>query len=241
MGLFDIQRRYIAFDIETAKNLPPYLRGDLLSYRPLGITCAATWCSDQHSPDVFYSKREDGTPAPQMTREDLSTFIDHLTSKTQSGYTIVTHNGCGFDFDVLAEESGRLRDCQSLALAHVDMLFHFFCVKGFLISLDAAAKALGKSKSAQVDGALAPQLWQDGEHDAVLRYVAEDCRLTEEIAQAGEESKKIGWITRQGKLANCDLPGGWLTVEQASRLPLPDTSWMDRPLPRSRFTAWLGR
>ncbi len=174
-----------------------------------------------------------------MTREDLSAFVDHLNNKTQSGYTIVTHNGCGFDFDVLAEESGRWRECRNLALAHIDMLFHVFCVKGFPISLSAAAQAIGKSKLAHVDGSIAPQLWKNGKHDIVLRYVAEDCRLTLDIAQTGEQSGKVSWVTRQGKLSSCDLPGGWLTVEQASRLPLPDTSWMDRPMPRSKFTSWL--
>jgi hypothetical protein len=36
------------------------------------------------------------------------------------------------------------------------------------------------------------------------------------------------------------LPDGWLTVREALELPLPNTSWMDEPWPRERFTGWLG-
>jgi hypothetical protein len=36
-----------------------------------------------------------------------------------------------------------------------------------------------------------------------------------------------------------DLPKGWLTVRDALRLPKPDTSWMDSPIPRQQYTRWL--
>jgi hypothetical protein len=29
-------------------------------------------------------------------------------------------------------------------------------------------------------------------------------------------------------------------VEAARSLPLPDTSWMDEPWSRAKFTAWMG-
>ena len=35
------------------------------------------------------------------------------------------------------------------------------------------------------------------------------------------------------------LPDGWLTVDQAEKLPEPDTSWMADPWPRSKFTDWM--
>ena len=37
-----------------------------------------------------------------------------------------------------------------------------------------------------------------------------------------------------------DLPAGWLTVQEASELVEPDTSWMTNPPSREEFTAWLG-
>jgi len=232
-----MSRKYVAFDIETAKILPENF-GDLHDHRPLGITCMATWCSDEPSATTFHSKNEDGSPALQMTKEDVSAFVEHLKTKLQEGYTIITHNGLGFDFVIVAEESGLTDDCRDLAMTHVDMMFHFFCGKGFGIGLNAAAKAIGVSKPADVDGSVAPKLWQEGECQTVLDYVAQDCRLTLDVAEASEKAKKISWITGRGATSQYELPGGWLTVEEASKLPLPDTSWMDKPWPRSKFTEW---
>ena len=232
-------RKYLAFDIETAKILPEDF-GDLHDHRPLGITCTAIWCSDESAAVTFYSKKGDGAPAPQMTTQDLSAFVELLKLKSNSGYTIITHNGLGFDFDILAEESGQTDDCRDLALGHVDMMFHFFCGKGFPIGLNAAANAIGISKPANVDGSIAPQLWKDGVYQTVLDYVAQDCRLTLDVANTSENSKRISWITGRGTKSYFELPVGWLTVKEASKLPPPDTSWMDNPWPRSKFTGWLG-
>jgi len=232
-------RKYVAFDLETAKILPENF-GDLHDHRPLGISCTATWCSDESVAETFHSTNADGSPAPQMTAQDLTAFIEHLKIKSQAGYTIITHNGLGFDFDILGEESGQTEDCRALARTHVDMMFHFFCGKGFPIKLNAAAKAIGMSKPANVDGSVAPQLWKDGEAQTVLDYVAQDCRLTLDVGKTSEAAKRIRWITGRGTTSSLELPDGWLTVEEASTLPLPDTSWMDNPWPRSKFTGWLG-
>ncbi|MCP5004066.1 MAG: hypothetical protein GY941_09010 [Planctomycetes bacterium] len=230
---------YLAFDLETAKILPENA-GDLHEHRPLGITCAATWCSDNSTAETFYSKNTGSAPAPQMTPSDLTAFVEHLKAKSNSGYTIITHNGLGFDFDILAEESGQTEDCRNLAINHIDMMFHFFCGKGFPIGLNAAAKAIGISKPANVDGSVAPQLWKGGDYQTVLDYVAQDCRLTLDIAEASEKDRKISWITKRGTKSFFDLPAGWLTVKEACKLPLPDTAWMDNAWPRSKFTSWLG-
>jgi len=230
--------KYLGFDIETAKILPANI-DDLHEHRPLGISCTAIWCTDQDQAEVFYSKNFDGNPAEKMSVEDLSSFVDALVDKTREGYAIVTHNGLGFDFDILAEESGRLDDCRTLALNHIDMMFHFFCGKGFAIGLNAAAKSIGISKPADVDGSVAPQLWIDGNHQQVLDYVTQDCRLTLDIALASEKNGRINWVTRRGSTSSFNLPFGWLTVADAMNLPLPDNSWMDDPWERSKFTGWL--
>lgn len=234
-----MSRKYLAFDIETAKILPE-VAGDLLAHRPLGICCAATLAADEDEPQRFYSVESDGTPSSQMRREDLSTLVDVLLEKTQTGYTIVTHNGLGFDFDVLAEESSRFEDCKQLALGHVDMMFHLFCEKGFGVGLNAAAKVLGLSKPADVDGSVVPQLWKGGDHQRVLDYVGQDCRLTMDVAVTSEKHRAFRWMTRKGSIAYFDIPSGWLIVHEAMELPDPDTSWMDHPWPRSKFTHWLG-
>ena len=231
-------RKYLGFDIETAKILPEDF-GDLHDQRPLGISCVAIWCADKSAAEVFHSVNEAGVPEPTMTADDLCKFVDYLKSKTMEGYTIVTHNGLGFDFDILAEESGRLEDCRSLAINHIDMMFHFFCGKGFAIGLNAAAKSIGSSKPADIDGSLAPKLWKAGNYQQVIDYVAQDCRLTLDVAIHSEKANRISWITRAGKTSYFDIPNGWLTVTEALKLPLPDNSWMDDPWDRSKFTGWL--
>lgn len=232
-----MRNKYCAFDIETAKILPENF-GDLHDHRPLGISCVALWCEDKPEAEIFYSKDPGGNAADKMSINDLSSFIDTLIDKTKQGYDIVTHNGIGFDFDILAEESGRFDDCRELALNHIDMMFHFFCGKGFVIGLNAAAKSIGISKPDDIDGSIAPQLWKQGNYQQVLDYVAQDCRLTLDVALSSEKNKKITWITRKGSTAFFVLPSGWLSVGEAMKLPLPDTSWMDNPWERSKFTGW---
>jgi hypothetical protein len=231
--------KYMAFDIETAKLLPGQV-DDLLAHRPLGITCAATLRADESKAELFFSKTAGNNPAPKMTAHDLSSFVDHLIRRTEQGYTIVTLNGLGFDFDILAEESGRREDCKTLAHNHVDMMFHVFCCKGFGVGLNAAGRAIGMSKPMDIDGALAPQLWKDGKYDRVLQYVEQDCKITLSVAVTSESKRVFRWITQRDTTASLDLPSGWLRVQDARRLPLPDTSWMTSPpWPRSKFTAWI--
>ena len=232
------QRNYLALDLETAKILPDEV-GDLLAHRPLGIACAATWTDGDDAPGFIYSTDAAGRPAPSLRREDASAWVDVLLERVAAGHTLLTWNGAGFDFDILAEESGRLEDCRRLALDHVDMMFHLFCAKGFPVGLASAAAALGLGKTAGMDGAMAPHMWRGGEHQRVLDYAGQDCRVTLQIALAAERAGRFDWITRRGSRSSLDLPGGWLTVRRALELPEPDVSWMDNPWPRSKFTGWL--
>ena len=236
-----MDRKYLAFDIEIAKILPDDVE-DLKAHRPLGISCVAFLAEDENQPHLWYSSNPDGSPAVQMNRESLGELVDFINHQVASGYTILTWNGLGFDFDILAEESGRLVDCQQLALNHVDMMFHVFCVKGFPVSLDAAAKAVrSQGKPPGINATMAPKLWADGETQTVLDYVANDCTITLDVAKASEQHRQFTWITRRGTDSDFHLSGGrWKTVRDAMQLPEPDTSWMSKPpWPRSRFTSWF--
>ena len=175
-----------------------------------------------------------------MTREEATELVRDLSALTSRGYTLVTWNGLGFDFDVLAEESGLIADCAGLATGHVDMLFHMFCSLGYLVSLEKAAEGMQlPGKKAAVSGANAPALWAAGRHDEVLEYCTQDARLTVQLAETCEHRKQLRWATRRGTLSQLPLPHGWLTVQEARVLPLPDTSWMSDPIPRHRFLRWL--
>jgi len=234
-----MKRRYLAFDIEIAKLLPEEV-GDLKQHRPLGICCAAALESDE-KPELFYGRDADGRPAEVMTQTDVSNMVDYLQEKVQAGYTVVTWNGLGFDFDILAEESGREADCRKLAVEHVDMMFHVFCEKGYPVSLDAAAQGIGTpGKPEGINAAMAPKLWADGETQTVLDYVAHDCEITLQVATVNEQNGFFQWVTRKGTNSRFNIRQGWLPVREALELPVPDTSWMTKPAwSRDKFAGWL--
>lgn len=231
------QRKYLAFDIETAKQTP----GDFAQWRlhrPLGICCAAT-CADDGETKLWHSTTN-GKFAPRMTATDLQLLVAHLCLMAAKGYTLLTWNGASFDFDVLAEESGAHDQCRNCVHDHVDMMFHIVCRLGYPISLGKVAEGLGiPGKAGGMTGSDAPKLWAAGKHDEVLGYVAQDVRLALQIASECEKRKHFAWITQKGMKKTEPLPGGWKTVREALKLPLPDTSWMKNPISRSDFIGWL--
>ena len=234
-----MKRRYLAFDIETAKELPD---GDidLKRYRPLGICCAATLACDADKPILWHGVTSNHHAADRMSQSDAAKLVDYLTRMVAEGYTILTWNGLGFDFDILAEESGLDGQCGMLALDHVDMMFHVFCQLGHAVGLDRAAKAMGLSGKPQgMDGMLAPRMWASGKRQQVLDYVAQDVRVAFELATACEERGCLRWVAHSGNTRQMPLPAGWLVVRSAQQLPEPDTSWMSNPWPRSKFSGWL--
>lgn len=233
--------RYLAFDIETAKDVP----GEDFNWRPhrpLGICCAATLASDQTEPRLWYGKESDGSPSPRMSPSEAFNLVEYLLEMARAGYVILTWNGLGFDFDILAEESDAHGACRDLAMAHVDMMFQVLCIQGFPIGIDKAAKAMGlRGKPDGMSGEKAPRLWVEGRFDVVLGYVAQDVRTAIEVAQICDRRRSLSWITRRGDRKSMSLNRGWLAVRDALLLPEPDTSWMSSPLSRQEVTAWMKR
>ncbi|MHB8974947.1 MAG: ribonuclease H-like domain-containing protein, partial [Pirellulaceae bacterium] len=223
---------YLAFDVETAKVMPENEK-NWRCCRPLGISCAATLLCDTDEVCLWQG-------ADRLTQPEAAGLVAYLRDMVREGYTILTWNGTGFDFDVLAEESGMLTECQELAVQHVDMMFHILCRLGFGVSLNAAAQGMNlPGKPEGMNGAMAPVLWAEGQRATVLDYVAQDVRTTAALATACETNRELRWITKSGKARTMRLPNGWLTMEQAERLPQPNTSWMAEPWKRSDFTAWM--
>jgi hypothetical protein len=234
-----VARRYLAFDIETAKEVPG-ADFNWKPHRPLGISCAAALAGGSDEPTFWFGKTPEGLPAGHMSRDEARGLIRYLQEMTADGFTVLTWNGLGFDFDVLAEESGDLAACAECALGHVDMMFHVVCTKGYPVGLDKAAQGMGlPGKPPGMSGIKAPGMWAEGRFKEVLDYVAQDVRAALQIAEACERDQRLTWITRKGKPSTMPLGRGWLTVREAMRLPEPDTSWMTNPLPRSEFTGWL--
>ncbi|MFV1966072.1 MAG: ribonuclease H-like domain-containing protein [Pirellulaceae bacterium] len=234
-----MSRKYLAFDIETAKDIPG-VDFNWKPHRPLGITCIASQSTECDEPRVWLSRTDSGTPAPQMAQADVAAFVRYLSSTVTNDFVPLSWNGLSFDFDVVAEESGLVEECRTLARNHVDMMFHVVCEKGFPVALKNAASGLGvQGKLAGVEGIDAPSLWASGQYDVVTDYVRQDVRTTLAVALKSESQRSFAWTTRRGTVSSMPLSRGWLIVETAARLPLPDTSWMPDPPSRRDFMSWL--
>lgn len=228
--------KYLAFDIEIAQTLPED-ETDWKVHRPLGITCAAAASSDGGIWN-WYAKERDGRFGARMSQDLCAMMVNQLIDLSAE-YTILTWNGLGFDFDILGEESGMCGMCRDIALSHIDLMFHFFCSKGYPLGLDATSKGMGlPGKSEGMDGAKAPVLWAQEEYHKVLDYVTQDVKTTLALALLVEEKRYLEWTARSGK-TNEWLCDKWLTVKDARMLTEPDTSWMTNPWPRSKFYGWL--
>jgi hypothetical protein len=230
-------KKYCAFDIEIAKNMSDGMQ-EWHSQRPLGISCASTLTSEGQ-PILWYGKTPGGQPTERMTPADALGLVSYLEKISGQGFTILTWNGLGFDFDILAEESGEKNGCKKLAMNHVDMMFHIFCMRGHPLALEKAAQGMGvPGKTAGMSGALAPQYWAEGKHEEVLEYVAQDTRATLGVAQAVENQKALKWFANSGTLQRVPFPNGWLSVAEALKLPQPYVKGMNNPLSRHHFTGW---
>ena len=231
-------RKLIAFDIEIAEPLPDGVE-DWSHYRPLGISCAATLISGEPA-ITWYGNKGAGEYGDRMNPAEAQELVKYLLAQVEQGGVILTWNGLGFDFDILAEESGMLAECSALAKQHIDMMFHVFCVKGYALGLDKAAKGMGLAgKMPGMTGDMAPRLWTDGEYLKVLEYLQQDVQTLIELWAAVDGLRKLTWISNRGYPQRLPLPKGWVTVEEALNLPLPDNSWMSNPWARSKFTGWL--
>lgn len=230
--------KYLAFDIEISKEIPEG-ENDWKAHRPLGITCAAAASSDGGLWN-WWAQKPDGRFAKKISKGMCQTLVANLELLVRdAGYTLLTWNGLGFDFDILAEESGMYDECQILAFNHVDMMFQFHCSKGFPLGLDTAAKGMGlPGKPEGMDGAKAPELWAKGEYHRVLDYVSGDAKNTLAVAEAVDLAGRLKWTARSGR-PNSWPCSKWLTVKEAMTLPEPDTSWMTDPWPRSKFYEWV--
>jgi hypothetical protein len=234
-----MEHSFLAFDIETVK-LAPADASDWRPYRPLGISCAATLAKGQDEPQIWHGGRNYKRPTYRMNRDAVCKLVGYLGRQVVDGYTIVTWNGAGFDFDILAEESGMVDTCKRLARDHVDMMFHVLCQLGFGISLGAVAKGMGlPGKAEEMSGAVAPQFWAEGKRAQVLEYVAQDVRTTLALAEMCESERLLCWVTRSGRKRQMALPRGWFPVRAAQKLPQPITFWMTAQWPREKFAGWL--
>lgn len=230
----------IGFDIETSGEA-------VADISNTHIICAALWSSEVGAATVVYGAQAEGEGmyAPQLSRSEAATLVNTLAEHWHAGDIIVTWNGTGFDWPILAQESGLFDDCVSLAMHSIDPAFLMLCTKGFMIGLDAAAKGAGLSgKLEGLSGAMAPILWKRSldEQRKVLKYVAQDARITGQAYMKAIEQGYLTWTATSGKKNVWQIPTQgerMMAVEEALSLPLPDVSWMTNPRTRESCIAWM--
>lgn len=184
-------RKVLAFDLEITRPLPS---GDMDAAPFVGISCCAAKLSDVPHPVVWYagqgpqSQFEDWPLPAEMDAGQLAEVADFLLLHASQGYEIVTWNGLGFDYKVLARGIGdpdRSAALAKLALTQYDPGFVQVCQAGYMAKLVGVAQGLGVgSKTAGMHGALAPVLWSnvwpetlDEEGEAALRADIEGLAL----------------------------------------------------------------
>ena len=224
----------IVFDLETEVTPGPL---NLERHIP-AITVAAT-LADGGGLRLWYEQNAEGQATGDVLGRDLAgELVQYLADASRAGRTIVTWNGAGFDFRVLAQASGLTDPCVELAWGHLDLMFWFHCRNGYSIGLDRAAQAVASGKTQGMDGAEAARLWGDGEYERVLAYVGQDVRALAAIYQGARRTHGLRWVNTRGRTSRA--AGPLLSVREAYKLPLPDTSWMRRaPWPREKFVSWM--
>ena len=231
-----------SFDLEIEKELPDnFDRWE--DFAPLGITCAAVALSESKNV-TYWSDR------PKLSKEQCIKLVHDLQTIVKKGYSLLAWNGAGFDFHVLAQESGLYEECGELALNHIDMMLLVTFEKGWYLSLQKAltgADLEGKLKSVtlsdgtelnDMEGAKAPRLWASGEHEAVLAYLKNDVIQPLKLADDIQRTGSIRWRSNNGK-AQIAKVGRLRTVLESFEIPEPDVSWMKNPPTREQFVSWI--
>lgn len=224
-------------------------RSNWKNHRPLGITCAALMAEPDNidnNPLAFWYY-----PNKLNQQQSKKIVTDLITMTDTFDYKIVTWNGLNFDFDVLAEESGMYEECAELALNHIDLMLITVTLRGHFLGLDKAAKGAniqGKLKQVKLkdgtplenmSGGKAPGLWKAGEYQAVLDYLAEDVRVTLELAQWIEQNKMIRWTSYRGYEQFFHVPKLYTVREclELSRNTIPE--WVTNPIELKSMMEWI--
>ncbi len=238
--------KILSFDLEIEKEIPDGT-DDFFSLAPLGITCAAAALT---KPEIEKPFVDYWFGWPKLSKEEAGVIVHDLIRQVQQGWTIVTWNGAGFDFRVLAQESSMYDECAKIALNHVDLMLLVTFTKGWYLGLEKVLNYMidsGKRKNVtlsdgtildNMSGAMAPSLWKRGETKAVLAYLYDDVvqpwYLTQEIIRR----KSIQWLSGKGRPMIVHIPK-LLTVRECFDISEPDTSWMSDPPTRAQFIEWM--
>jgi hypothetical protein len=163
----------------------------------------------------------------EMDAQAARVLAQSILDLHTAGALIVTWNGLGFDFPVLAracDDPQWTRKLAQVALDHCDMGFAMLCSHGYMVGLNTAAKAFGLAgKTEGMSGGLAPLLWNKperplkeieaysikslnvmpGSKEARIlccEYVVQDAITTRDVYAALMRDRSMVWLTQKGVL-----------------------------------------
>ena len=227
----------VSFDIEIANIFELAPGEDLDQYGPFDISCAAA--ADEAGEVIHWvNQAADGSYEPHLDVEKAHEMLSWLRAQQLAGARLFAWNGLSFDLRWIGVAAKDIPLAAEVALDLYDPMFQIFVQRGFPVGLAKVAEGLGVIETKLMDGADAPVQWAAGNHQEVLDYVAGDCRITDAVVARIEETKGITWRTGRGTLSTEPMPV-LKRVRELLDAPEPDTSWMDAPMPRTKFTSWM--
>ena len=229
--------KLLSFDVEISDVFELGKHEDMEKYAPFSISLGATAIHDGEE-RLWFSDDEEGRPAVNLTQERAHELLEYLDDMQQEGFAVCAWNGLGFDLKWIGYHAGDMALAARIALKSYDPMFQFFNQTGFPIGLAKAAQAMDIPQEKLMDGADAPKEWRAGNHKAVMDYVLGDCQMTNLIVLAIQKARQARWVTGRGSISSKPMPR-LKTVEEVIQEPEPDQSWMDDPLPRSKFYGWV--
>jgi len=227
----------LSFDIEISDVFDLKEHEDLAAYAPFHISVAAT-ALYQGEERIWFSTDATGKPAMNLTADHAHELLEYLEAMQARGVMVCAWNGLGFDLRWIGRQAGDPALAARIALRSFDPMFQFFNRTGFPVALAKVAAAMGIAQEKLMDGAEAPKRWRAGRHREVMDYCLGDCQMTNLVVRAIQKAGELRWVTTRGTVRSEPLPR-LLPVEAVLREPGPDQSWMDRPLPKTKFYDWV--
>ena len=229
--------KLLSFDIEISDVFDLKPGEDIEIYGPLHIAVAATSIY-RGKECLWYSIDKNGKPLVNMKNNTAHELLTYLYQAQKEGYLVCAWNGLGFDLRWIGNVADDLELAAKVALESYDPMFQFFNQRGFPVGLGAVSQAMGIEQIKSMNAADAPLEWRKGNHKAVMEYVMGDCQITNQVVKDIIDRGEVPWITKKGQLRSETMPE-LKTVKRVLEEPEPDQSWMDKPIPRSKYTSWI--
>ena len=231
--------KLLSYDIEISDVFELGEHEDMEKYAPFHISVAATAIHGGEE-KLWYSMDDKERPALNLTQKRAYELLEYLDDMQKKGFMVCAWNGLGFDLKWIGHHADDMKLAASIALKSYDPMFQFFSQAGFPVGLAKVAQAMEISQEKLMDGSDAPIQWRAGNHQEVMDYVLGDCQMTNQIICAIQEAQEIRWMTKKG-YASARPMKRFKTVEEIISEPEPDQTWMDKPIPKSKFYEWVSQ